>query len=395
MENKIKKQCPVCNARNVLAFFELLRVPVYCNVQYSSPEETIDVPRRDIHLGFCKLCGHIFNFSFDPEVLKYNQAYENSLHYSPYFQGYAEALAKRLIERYDLCGKHILEIGCGKGEFLTLLCELGNNTGVGFDPSYVPERTEKTAVEKITFIQDYYSERYSNHKVDFICSRHVLEHIQSPRDFLLNLRYTIRDRIETIVFFEVPNVSFILENFGMWDITYEHCSYFSNTSLLYLFQSCGFGVREMREVFDGQFLCLEAFPQEKLSTSRHRASAEVETMTSQVKLFGAKYLSKVEEWRNKLESIENSGQKVVVWGAGTKGVTFLNALRVRDQIKFVVDVNPYKEGKYVAGTGQKIVSPNFLDDYRPNIIIVMNRIYAQEIRGLLNAMNLNPHLMVA
>ena len=71
--------------------------------------------------------------------MEYTQSYENSLHFSPGFQKFAADLADRLITRYNLRGKDVIDIGCGKGDFLKLICARGGNRGVGFDPSYVPD----------------------------------------------------------------------------------------------------------------------------------------------------------------------------------------------------------------------------------------------------------------
>jgi hypothetical protein len=80
----------------------------------------------------------------------------------------------------------------------------------------------------------------------------------------------------------------------------------------------------------------------------------------------------------------------VVWGAGSKGVTFLNVLEVGELIAYIVDLNPRKHLKYIADTGQQIVSPEFLLTYRPEVVIVMNPIYLEEIQTLLDTMGLHP-----
>ncbi|MCA9990344.1 MAG: hypothetical protein KDE29_05015, partial [Anaerolineales bacterium] len=110
----------------------------HCNVLWPTPAGARQAPRGDIQLHFCPTCGHVFNADFDPALMAYDQAYENSLHFSDRFQQYATALASDLVARYGLQGKDIVEIGSGQGDFLQLLCELGQNRGVGFDPSYDP-----------------------------------------------------------------------------------------------------------------------------------------------------------------------------------------------------------------------------------------------------------------
>jgi hypothetical protein len=59
---------------------------------------------------------------------------------------------------------------------------------------------------------------------------------------------------------------------------------------------------------------------------------------------------------------------------------FLNMVPTRDSIRYVVDINPRKQGMYVAGSGQQIVPPAFLQHYQPDLIIMMNPIYTEEIR---------------
>ena len=81
---------------------------------------------------------------------------------------------------------------------------------------------------------------------------------------------------------------------------------------------------------------------------------------------------------------KTSGKKAVVWGSGSKGVAFLTALNLHTpdcEIEYVVDINPFREGKYMAGTGQEIVSPAFLKRYKPDLAIAMNPIYQPEIKA--------------
>ena len=378
-----KSRCPVCMATDITVFIEISQVPIHCNLLWPTRDEAIHAPTGDIRIGFCGNCCHIFNLAFDPYFMKYFKDYENCLHFSPSFQSYATSLAARLIKQYDLHNKEIIELGCGNGDFLALLCKLGENRGVGFDPSLVHKQTLNASAENITFIKDFYSERYSNYKADFICCRHVLEHIQSPRDFLINLNNAIGTRLNTVIFFEVPNVLFILRDLSIFDIIYEHCSYFSSQSLFRVFTSCGFTVINVTESFEGQFLCIEAISEERLENFPIESQDGLDKIKRYVIEFATNYQSKVNEWKHKLEQIKYSGKRTVVWGAGSKGVTFLNTLRVQDQIEYVVDMNPRKQGMYIAGTGQRIVLPEFLRDYQPDNIIVMNPIYNFEIKNLI------------
>jgi SAM-dependent methyltransferase len=386
--------CPVCKSTDVAVFFEILGIPVHCNLLWTTRDEAIQAPRGDIRLGFCGRCGHIFNLAFDPALMEYTQEYENSLHFSPRFQSYAESLAARLIERFDLHGKNIVEIGCGKGDFLKLLCERGANRGVGFDPSYVPERDAPATAERVTFIQDFYSAHYASCQADFVCCRHVLEHVHSPCDFLDSVRQAIGDRSGTVVFFEVPNVSFTLRDQGIWDLIYEHCSYFGAGSLSHLFTLCGFDTYDVTETYGGQFLSIEALPTEGLADSAGDVRRDL-GLARDVAAFTDAYRSKVQVWRRTLERMARAGQRAVVWGAGSKGVTFLNVLETQEQILYAVDINPRKQGMYLAGTGQQIVPPEFLREFQPDVVIVMNPIYLDEIRQITEGLGLSPEFRCA
>ena len=78
--------CPVGQTDDVVVFLEIPGVPVLCNVLSATPEEARAVPRGDLRLGFSPASGHVYNYAFDPALLAYSQAYENSLHFSPRFQ---------------------------------------------------------------------------------------------------------------------------------------------------------------------------------------------------------------------------------------------------------------------------------------------------------------------
>jgi hypothetical protein len=386
--------CPVCSSGDILTFIEINDVPVYCNWLSQTHSQALGVPRGDIELSFCERCGHVFNSKFDPQLLHYTHDYENSLHFSPHFQQYAFQLALKLVERYALYQKDIIEIGSGQGDFLAILCEQGNNRGVGFDPSYQPGTGQATQ-RPISFVQDLYSEEYAGHPADFICSRHVLEHIHKPGDFIAMLRRVIGDRHQIVVFFEVPNVLFTLSDLGIWDLIYEHPSYFSPASLETVFVRHGFTVLCLEKTFNGQFLTIESMPRRLDEPPGVYLEPDQAAMNREVNHFADQYYSKVQSWRENLEEIKASQRKAVIWGAGSKGVTFLNTFPTQDIIPYVVDINPRKKGRFVAGSGQEIITPEFLKSYVPDVVIIMNSNYQNEIQKTVMELGLHPEFITA
>ncbi|AFZ44057.1 methyltransferase type 12 [Halothece sp. PCC 7418] len=386
--------CPVCHSSRTSIFFEMLNVPVFCNVLWSEQQAAKTCQKGDIRLAFCSDCGFIYNTTFDSKLLDYCPDYENSLDFSPRFQAYAKSLGERLIKKYNLYQKKIIEIGCGKGDFLSLLCELGENRGVGFDPSYI-EHTEilNLVRDRVEFVQDVYSEKYRHYQGDFICCRHTLEHIEQPRNLLTLLRENLETGDEVPIFFEVPNAIDTFRRMAIWDIIYEHCCYFSPVSLSYIFASCGFEVKAMSEEFQGQFLTLEAEMGKPKLTFNQTDVDDLKTLSRDVDVFAQTFNNKLISWQKTLKNIADNGQKAVTWGAGSKGVTFLNLIQEQTTVEYIVDINPRKQGKYVAGTGQQIVEPEFLSQYQPDVIIVMNSVYQDEIKHQVHDLGLNSELM--
>lgn len=382
--------CPVCGDDFPVDVLDIPEVPVYCNVLWPQREQALKAARGSVNLKYCPGCTHVFNASYDLGLTNYTPDYDNSLHFSPHFNQYAEGLAASLVERYTLRGKTLVEIGCGKGDFLTLLCELGDNRGWGFDRSFDPARVDEVRRQRISFVQDFYdAEHAAKLGPDFVCCRHVLEHIADPRGFLRELRRGFGDRTDAVLYFEVPNALFTLKDMGIWDLIYEHCAYFTLGSLTRAVTSSGFDVVDMGETFGGQFIFVEMRPGAGRMHVAVPDAHQSATVSLHAGLFAGQYSERVRSWQARLRDLQQARRTVVVWGGGSKGVTFLNVLGADRGIDYVVDLNPHKQGKYVAVTGQRVVSPEFLRTVRPTDVIVMNPIYESEIADSVRALGLD------
>jgi SAM-dependent methyltransferase len=389
-QKALRTACPVCEGVQSQVFFELPSVPANCISLWPTRESALTCPRGPIQLALCPDCGAIHNRAFDSSLLEYDTSYENSLHFSPSFQRHAEALADELISRYDLHDKDIVEIGCGKGEFLTMLCSRGANRGLGFDPAYESGRIDATAGQGLRVIHDLYSDAYRGYPADFVCCRHVLEHISDPRSFLAGIQRALGERTASL-FFEVPNASFMLREHAIWDVIYDHCSYYADASLTQLFVSSGFDVLCTYETFGGQYLCLEARTAQ-LCGSSIRASTpdQLIALSRAAEIFAENYREQVERWRATLQRLYDGDQRLIVWGAGAKGITFLNTCGEISGIEYIVDVNPHKHGLFVPGTGQKVVPPEFVKEYKPHLVVIANPNYEHEIKRTVADLGLRP-----
>lgn len=385
--------CPSCGAQDLSIFYTVKDVPVNSCLLLSTEQQALNFPRGDVALGFCEECGFISNTAYDPAKVNYFSVYEDQQCFSPTFNTFAQNLAKHLIKKYNLRNKQILEIGCGKGDFLALLCDLGNNSGVGIDPAYVNGRTQSKHLDNLSFIRDFYSEKYVNYHGDFVCCRHTLEHIPNTAEFVSLVRRSIGNRLDTTVFFEVPDVIRVLDELAFWDIYYEHCSYFSLGSLARLFRKCKFEVTDIYKDFDDQYLLIEAKPVKQTSEKVHALEETVQQEAKHVKYFADHFDEKLSQWRNRLQQTQAENKRIVVWGSGSKCVAFMTTVGVKDEIEYVVDINPYRHGKFIPGAGKKIMPPEFLKKYRPDLTIVMNQAYRNEIKQMLNEMSVETEIL--
>ena len=379
--------CPSCGMRETSIFYDVKDVPVNSCLLLLTEQQALNFPRGDVVLGFCQACGFIYNVAFDQSKVDYSSVYEDQQCFSPTFNAFANELATRLIEKYNLRRKNILEIGCGKGDFLTLLCELGQNYGTGIDPAYQKNRIQGKVSERMTFICDYYSDRYVDYLADFVCCRHTLEHIPNTAELVNTIRKAIGNQLDTSIFFELPDVTRVLDELAFWDIYYEHCSYFSLGSLARLFRYCNFEVVDLSKDFDDQYLLLEAKPVNEQSSKIHDLEESVKETADYVTNFSTHCREKISLWRDRLHQFHADNKKVVVWGSGSKCVSFLTTLKVGQEIQYIVDINPYREGKFIPGAAKKIMSPNFLKSYNPDYVIIMNAAYCNEIKQSLADMD--------
>lgn len=345
-------------------------------------------PTGDMSLTLCDRCGFLWNQAFDIRLNRYSADYEETQHCSPRFQAFAADLVHRLVSEFGVRHQTVLEIGCGKAEFLGMLCEAGTNRGIGIDPAVRPERLTASTRDRLQLIPELYREDHGTFDADVILCRHTLEHIPDVADFLSLLRRSLDRRPDTLVMFEVPDVEIVLRECRYWDIYYEHCSYFSQSSLVALFERCGFQVIDATREFDQQYLVLIARP--SLSPQPDSLPADVESLGALARSFADRTERDRTRWRQRLQNRHAQQQRTVVWGGGSKCVAFLTTAGINGEVAAVVDINPHKNARFVPGTGHEVMLPTRLADIAPHHVLVMNSIYLDEVRRTLAELGQHP-----
>jgi SAM-dependent methyltransferase len=368
-------------------------IPVHSTIQLANRQAALEFPKGNLTLSYCRACGFLANTRYDPSVQEYCTNCEESQHFSPTFNKFAHELAQRWIDRYGIRNKTIIEVGCGKGEFLTLMCELGNNRGVGIDPSYQPWRNTSPAVSRMRFINDLYSEKYTDIAADVILCRHTLEHIGQTGEFLRMIRRAIGPRKDMLVLFELPDVTRVLKECAFWDVYYEHCSYFSPDSLARLFRAAHFELTELGRDYGDQYLLIAGRPTDAPTAPSLPLEDDLREMQRLVADFKLNVTMSIARWRKMILDAKSAGKKVVIWSALSKAVAFLTTLQVGDAIEYATDINPQRHGKFLPITGQEIKPPAFLAEYQPDYVILMNPIYVPEVQRDLTRMNVKAKVL--
>ena len=385
-----KTKCPNCSwSGDCHLFYEALGVPTNSCLLIDDRARALDFPTGDILLAVCNGCGFIFNAAWDAQLTVYSDQYEETQGFSPTFNTFNHAIAEELVSRYDIRGKTVLEIGCGKGEFLSLICKLGGNRGIGYDPSFVPARQRWE--QDIRFVREFFTENTNEIAPDLLCCKMTLEHIGQTHRFLTSVR-AVANRKDSVIFFQVPDVDRILKEGAFWDVYYEHCSYHSATSLKTLFVGTGFAVQKIWTGYGGQYLMILASPTELVSDRTCNDEDRVASITRLCSSFGASAAHSRAAWQSRLRNWTAGGLRTVLWSSGSKAVAFLTTLGVHDEVEYVVDINPYRVGKFLPGTGQRIVEPAFLRDYHPDNVVIMNPIYRDEVERELASQRCYPRV---
>jgi SAM-dependent methyltransferase len=379
--------CAGCGAANPSPVVELSSVPTHTSVLMRTQEEALSAPRGELALVQCAKCGFVGNAAFDPRLTEYSERTEETQAFSATYRAYHDALVDELVGEFGVRGKRVVEIGCGKGEFLAELCARGDNIGIGFDPAFRPDRHPCPDDRRVTFKKALFGEGGESAEADVYVSKMTLEHIANVGAFLRGLRSMIGDRREALVFFQVPESAGIFHDVRVCDLLYEHCSYFTAASLRAVFEIAGFDVVETRVSYGGQHLSVIARPGSEPSVSRPEQLTVADGFARQVD-------ARVKAWDDRLRVLRSAGHRSVVWGSGSKATAFLNLVpAAASAIHAVVDINPFRQGAFMAGTGHSIIEPAVLKEIDPQAVIVMNPIYLDEIRQDLSTLGLTPELI--
>jgi SAM-dependent methyltransferase len=381
--------CPVCGAaRAPDIFYDLRAVPVTGTSIFDTAAAARAVPTGDVELTTCAHCGFVFSATFDQALGHLSARYESSQAASTHFSAFAHSLADDWVQRYRLAGKTVLEIGCGGGHFLGVLRQHGVGTAIGMDP--FADVSAPSRDPGVQLIADSFDARSLQLQADALVCRHTLEHIQDVSGFLRLLReWTGGDRARVLLF-EVPDAQRVFAERAFWDVYYEHCNYFTATTLRYAFESAGFDVLRVNRVYDDQYLIIEAVAR-KAGVSAPMPAAAAEARAA-CQAFGHQVRASIEHCRRELQRLSGSAPPLVLWQGAAKTVGFLAALGGANGIDSAIDLSPARHGKFLPGSALAVHAPKRLLELRPGNVVLMNPVYLAEVTAQVRSLGLDTHV---
>jgi hypothetical protein len=361
------------------------------NYVYRTRKSALAAPDGKLTLAVCGTCGFAWNRAFEPDRLVYDEGYDNAVP-SAVMDAYYEEIAGYLHERYDLTGGLVVDVGCGDGGFLRVLCAaVPGLRGLGVDPALESDRSE--ADGRIVLIKDAFASEVVREQPSLVVSRHVLEHIPQPVAFLRTISDSLSAFDPCPCFFEFPDLEWILANEAFWDFAYEHCNYFTAGSATAALARAGLTPVGASTAFGSQYLWIEGMSRGPRAWSppspggdllaRSLAYAETEGV-------------RMERVRQSVQALKSDGRTLALWGMATKGVLF-SLLTDPDAVlvDHCIDVNPNKQDCYVPLSGHVIRAPEALMNERELTVLVMNENYADEIRRSCRELGIDPTLVDA
>lgn len=267
------------------------------------------------------------------------------------------------IETHALRGKKILEVGCGRGEFLSLLPP-GDvmACGLEYSESAVAE-CAKNGLRVSRGYPDQNTGALANGPFDAFLLLMFLEHMPEPNAALRTIHGNLADNAVGLV--EVPNFDLVLRKRLFSEFIGDHLLYFTGETLRTTLQLNGFEVVECREARDEYVLSVVVRKRRRLDLARFHDDQE--KITADITAYISRFATK----------------RVAVWGAGHQALAIIALTGIADTLRYVVDSAPFKQGRYTPATHVPIVAPEALHADPVDAVIVMAASYSDEVAGII------------
>ena len=311
----------------------------------------------DINLCECRGCGLI---QLDCEPVSYYRDVIRSGGYTTTMENLRRSQYRKFIDKFNLTGKKIIEVGCGQGEFLKTLAE--------FDVKAFGMEHKKDLVEKARDlglnVYEHYPENekdeFKDGPYDALTSFNFLEHQPDPHMYLRAIANNLTE--DGCGLITVPSLEYIIDKKTYYEIIPDHLAYYTEETLRKLLERCGFEVVECETVNRDTISCMVR------KIKRTDFSPVTDTCNEIIR---------------QMQAAAESSKSLAVWGASHQGFTILATTGIAGKVNFIIDSAPFKQGKFSPASHIEIISPDEAVKRNPETIIIIAPGYSDEIAGII------------
>lgn len=367
----MRPRCRVCT--RVLFDEPLLR---YANMprvaQFLPDASSVDSDTGlDLDIRQCSGCG-LVQLSGDP-VYYYRDVIRAS-GLSEEMHAFRAAQFRGFVERFGLNGRKVIEIGCGRGEYLSILREAGADAS-GLEHSATSVATCRAAGLHVSegFVGSA-DAVLPDAPFDGFAIFNFLEHLPDPNATLSGIHRNLREGGVGLV--EVPNFDMMLGERQFAEFMSDHLCYFTAATLTTALSINGFEVLECTEQWHRYILSALVRKRGRLDLSEFPAQQ-------------ARLRAEIHGYIGRF-----SPKGVAIWGAGHQALALMSLLDLGDKIRYVVDSAPFKQGKFTPATHLPIVAPSALETDPVEAVIIVAAGYSDEVARIVRT-RFDPGLNVA
>ena len=383
--SRVVPRCRICGGDRLEAYFDLGVLPLVDSLL--APDAT-DEPRAPLSVAFCRDCAHSqLRHAVDPDLLFSEYPYHSSV--SRTFREHCRELGAEIRSLFsERPGLRCLDVASNDGCLLREFRELGFEV-LGVEParnlareanaSGIPTVNAFWGAEVAARVLDEHG------RFDAVTATNVLAHVVDVHGFVTGVARVLRP--SGVFVFEVPYARNLLRETQFDTIMHEHQSYFLLRPLTQLLERHGFAVARVDEkAIHGGTIRVRAVlgPNNgggdgvRALVDRERDEGLWEPDVYRQLEGRARRIR--EDFRALLARLRAEGRMVAAYGASGKGNIFVNYCGVgAEQMRFIVDDTPDKQGKLYPGARIPIVASNRLRVDPPDYLVLLAWNFAREI----------------
>jgi len=378
--------CPITGDKNPIEFFNLGNIPLVNNLSYSR-HESLTYSRYPLAVQYftqSKLC--TLTCIINPEILYTNYTYKSGVSY-PYIEHCEEMFQFLNGYLYFKQGDKVLDIGGNDGTLLKTFLKLNPELDVlNIDASKnLTEIAIKNGINSINTFWNAQTASDLNKKFKLIVTTNCFQHTEPIESFVEGISNSLEKY--GIWCLEFPYWKTSIETNQFDQVYHEHVYYYNIDPLTKLFDRYNLRVIKavnypihggtMRLLITHKGKLGEAFqPCDGVQKLIDKENIDLEYYLK----WGKEVKNHIEQSRDFILNLKKEGKRIAGFGAAAKGCIYLNAMQLTDEhIDYVVDDTNLKQGKYIPGTGIKVVDRSALKISPPDYILILAHNFAEYI----------------